>query len=95
MIKDYIKFKNLILFVRDNWREAFWTSSVAVAVISLALIAARLGPISGQANGWNRCVKTTSGFLKTLPELGSIDSDGLEAMSVALCNGSNTSKDES
>lgn len=59
-----------------------------VACLSLAIIAERLGPINRLAKSWNTCVDTTASFLMTMPSFRSAGKQGIEAMSVSLCNGS-------
>ena len=63
-------------------------SGVCLASFSLFLIAVRLAPISRSARNWNLCVDTTSSYLVNMPSFQSVENEGIEAMSVSLCNGS-------
>tara|TARA_Y100001968_G_C19354646_1_gene716516 strand:+ start:166 stop:465 length:300 start_codon:yes stop_codon:yes gene_type:complete len=62
--------------------------SLIVGSLALILIVLRLGPVSDYSRSFNRCIKTTQGFLSTVPGFRSVGQDGLEAMAVSLCNGS-------
>ncbi len=72
----------------------FLFSGIGFAVFSLGLIAFKLVPISESAQRWNSCVDTTSSFLMELSSFRSTGKDGLEAMSVSLCNGSTPQRTE-
>ena len=75
-------------FLRRITLSKIAVGSIIIGSISLATIAFRLGPISNFSRSFNRCVNTTSTFLSTVPGFQSASKDGLEAMSVSLCNGS-------
>ena len=67
---------------------------VVIGALSLSLIAIQLSPVSRQAKSWNVCVNRTGRYLSTLPGFSSVGSDGLEAMSVSLCNGSTPQREK-
>ena len=78
----------LMLNTSSKWIGTILVAGVTLGGISLGVIALKLGPISRQAQSWNVCVNRTGAYLSTLPGFASVGSDGLEAMSVSLCNGS-------
>ena len=63
-------------------------AGLTISSLSLGLIAIRLGPVASYSKSFNRCIRTTTSFLSTVPGFRSAGKDGLEAMSVSLCNGS-------
>tara|TARA_Y100001968_G_scaffold330158_1_gene381229 strand:+ start:1539 stop:1835 length:297 start_codon:yes stop_codon:yes gene_type:complete len=79
-IPQYLNFKNLILVLAFN------------CSFSLILIASRLSPLSDYSKSMNRCVNTTMSFLENVPGFKAAGEDGIEAMSVSLCNGSTPQK---
>ena len=62
--------------------------SLIVGSLALVFIALRLAPVSDYSRSFNNCIKTTEGFLSTVPGFRSVGRDGLQAMAVSLCNGS-------
>ena len=79
----------------SNWINSTLVAGVAIGGISLGVIALKIGPISRQAESWNVCVNRTGAYLATLPGFSSVGADGLEAMSVSLCNGSTPQREVS
>tara|TARA_Y100001968_G_C18904658_1_gene502394 strand:+ start:118 stop:390 length:273 start_codon:yes stop_codon:yes gene_type:complete len=58
------------------------------STISFLAMVFLLIPISTQSDNFNKCVKTTGSFLLTIPGFKDFDKQGINAMSVSLCNGS-------
>ena len=88
------KSQSLNLTIYSQWVGILLGASVVLGGLSLTAIAIRLGPVARQANSWNECVTTTLNFLSTVEAFRSVGRDGLEAMSVSLCNGSTPQKNE-
>ena len=89
---SFVKFN--IRAIRNLSIGHILTLSAITGALSLLFIAIRIGPIASYSKTLNRCVQTTSGFLATVPGFQSAGKDGLEAMSVSLCNGSTPQKAE-
>ena len=67
---------------------------VCLSAISLLWIAVGITPISKRARTWNSCINTTSKFLSLVPSFTRVGEEGIEAMSVSLCNGSTPQRKE-
>ena len=81
-LQKSLTLQNIVIF------SAFTSS------ICLFLIVLRIGPISNYSKSMNKCISTTVRFLSAVPGFQSAGIDGLEAMSVSLCNGSTPQKAE-
>ncbi len=55
--------------------------------VSLTAVTIQLIPMSRQASSWNRCLKKTSETLKQVKAVQLMDDQGMEVLSVMICNG--------
>ena len=94
MTQEEKESKRFNLNIHSQFTSAVMATGVVLSSISLVIIAIRLGPIAQQAFIWTGCVNTTGDFLSGVPGFESIETDGIEAMSVSLCNGSTPQKEK-
>ena len=90
---ESLKSINLIFLKRFTFNRIIAASAI-IGSLSLFLIALRLAPVASYSKSFNRCTNTTKEFLSTVPGFLAAGDDGLEAMSVSLCNGSTPQKAE-
>ena len=60
---------------------------LGLIVVSFSTISIQLIPLSKQASSWNRCLKKTSASLSQVKAVQNIDDQGMEVLSVMICNG--------
>ena len=59
----------------------------SLIAISLTTLAIELIPISRQAASWIRCLNKTSETLRKVKAVQLMDDQGIEVLSVMICNG--------
>ncbi|KGG12701.1 MULTISPECIES: hypothetical protein [Prochlorococcus] len=68
-------------------RGSIQNTSIGIIVLGIGWIAIELIPISRQASHWNKCFKTHKQWLESIASLPVKGEQGINAMSVAMCNG--------